>query len=186
MRRTLISPPAVEPVLLDEAKAFLRLDHAHEDDLIRALVAAARLTVEVETRSVLIEQVWRASFPDWPDGPLALPVMPVIAVTRIRGLDAAGAASDLPLAGFDIDVTAGTVAIRPGAGPFVPAASYEIDYRAGYGPTGADVPAGLRQAILMLAAHWYENRSAVTGAEMREAPEGVRRLLAPYRRLRLC
>ncbi len=37
----------------------------------------------------------------------------------------------------------------------------EIDVTAGYGPSSLDVPAPLRQAIMMLVAHWYEHRGAV-------------------------
>ena len=38
---------------------------------------------------------------------------------------------------------------------------YEIDFTAGYGSSGVDVPQPLRQAIRLLVTHWYEHRSAV-------------------------
>lgn len=34
MSPILISPPAVEPLSLSEAKAWLRLDSAHEDEIV--------------------------------------------------------------------------------------------------------------------------------------------------------
>ena len=60
MKRILLEGPAVEPVLLAEAKAHLRIDGDDEDDLIGALIAAARVAVETEIRRVLIAQSWRA------------------------------------------------------------------------------------------------------------------------------
>ena len=37
----LITPPAIEPVTLDEARAHLKVDTADDDTLITALIAAA-------------------------------------------------------------------------------------------------------------------------------------------------
>ena len=58
----------------------------------------------------------------------------------------------------------------------------EIDVTAGYGPSSVDVPAPLRQAVMMLVAHWYEHRGAV-GHDMAGAvpPHGFDALIAPYR-----
>jgi uncharacterized phage protein (predicted DNA packaging) len=44
------------------------------------------------------------------------------------------------------------------------------------------LPATLDEAVLQLAAHWYENREAVlVGASAAEIPFGVRDLIRPYR-----
>jgi len=48
-------------------------------------------------------------------------------------------------------------------------------------PEGA--PADLEQAVLMLAADWYENREAtLVGVTAQEVPFGVARILDEYRR----
>ncbi len=62
----------------------------------------------------------------------------------------------------------------------------EIDIRAGYGVSSVDVPSPLRQAIMMLVAHWYEHRAAV-GHDMavETVPYGFEALIAPYRVIRL-
>ncbi len=44
--------------------------------------------------------------------------------------------------------------------------------------------APVRHAVLMLGAHWYNQREAVAGAQMAEVPFGVSTLLAPYRSFR--
>lgn len=48
---------------------------------------------------------------------------------------------------------------------------------------GGDLPAPLRQAVLLLAGHWYNQREAVSGVQMTEAPYTIQALIKPYRRL---
>jgi hypothetical protein len=44
----------------------------------------------------------------------------------------------------------------------------------------------IRQALLLLIAHWYEHRTPFeVGALAEPAPDEVSRLLSPYRALRL-
>ena len=65
-------------------------------------------------------------------------------------------------------------------------AGIEIDVTCGYGNEPDDVPEPLRQAILHLVAHWYENRGLVAaGAEVAVLPHSVSALIAPYQVLAL-
>jgi uncharacterized phiE125 gp8 family phage protein len=183
MKRMLLEGPAVEPVLLAEAKAHLRLDDVAEDDLVGALIAAARIAVETETRRVLIEQSWRVLVNLWPEDGVTLPVVPAIGVDAVRAYDADDGETVLDAESYEFDPADGSVTIDPVDG----AARYEIDFTAGYGTSGLDVPAPLRQAIRLLVTHWYENRSAVVlGDGPTATPHGYRELLAPYRRMALC
>jgi uncharacterized phage protein (predicted DNA packaging) len=50
---------------------------------------------------------------------------------------------------------------------------------------GAEVPAPLRQAMLMLVGHWFMAREATAEGHLEAVPHGVAALIAPYRRLRL-
>jgi uncharacterized phiE125 gp8 family phage protein len=54
-----------------------------------------------------------------------------------------------------------------------------VTFDAGYGLTETSVPASLRQALLLLVAHWYENREPVlsSGAVPKELPLAVESLL---------
>jgi gp6-like head-tail connector protein len=165
MTSLLIAGPGEEPVSLAEAKAWCRLDSTDEDDLVSALIAAARLQVESETRRALVTQSWRLTL-DCPRGRLiVLPVAPVSEITSATADDA------------DIEVTLqGDAVLLPGDG-------YQeliVDYTAGYG-AASDVPADLKQAVLALVGHWYANRDLGAAA----APAGLDRLLAGYRRVSL-
>jgi uncharacterized phiE125 gp8 family phage protein len=49
----------------------------------------------------------------------------------------------------------------------------------------ADVPALLRQAVLRLAARWFELRGDVAGRDAAALPAEIMTLVAPFRRARL-
>jgi uncharacterized phiE125 gp8 family phage protein len=42
----IVNGPAVEPVALDDAKKWLKLETSDDDDIVGALITAARLMVE--------------------------------------------------------------------------------------------------------------------------------------------
>lgn len=54
---------------------------------------------------------------------------------------------------------------------------HRIQYQAGF----EELPAPIKVAVLMLVAHWYRTREAVTTAAVSEIPYGVDALLGPFR-----
>ena len=61
-------------------------------------------------------------------------------------------------------------------------ASIEIDYRVGYGATAGAVPQDLKQSLLSLIGHWYQNREAVLMAGSGAiVPHGFDALISNYR-----
>lgn len=69
--------------------------------------------------------------------------------------------------------------------PKIPHGGYAaIRFIAGFGPDASDIPADLRHAVLMLAAHYFEHREAATHP-LTPLPLGVGSLLAPHRPIRL-
>lgn len=48
-------------------------------------------------------------------------------------------------------------------------------------PDGLVLPADVRQGILMLVSHLYENRSSVSDVEMSDIPQSYGWLVSPYR-----
>ena len=44
-------------------------------------------------------------------------------------------------------------------------------------------PAPLCQAVMMLGAHWYNQRESVSTVQMHEVPDSLQALLKPYRKL---
>ena len=88
MASILLTPPAVEPLSLAEAKTFLRLETAEEDPLIAAFISAARLHVETQTGLALVTQSWRMVLDCWPaNGRIAVRPEPLRALTAARVFD---------------------------------------------------------------------------------------------------
>src|SRR5579872_6188209 len=105
MPSILLTAPAVEPVSLDEAKAFLRVENTDDDDVIAALAAGARLHVEAQTRRALVTQSWRISADCWPlDGRLAVRPAPLQALDTVRVYDAGGIARAIDTSAFVLDL----------------------------------------------------------------------------------
>jgi uncharacterized phiE125 gp8 family phage protein len=187
MASTLLTAPAVEPLTLAEAKAWLRVEHDDEDDLIATLVTAARAQVEAMTRRALVTQHWRLALDAWPaDGRIAATPAPVQALTAARVFDTDGEAQEIDTQAFVVDTAAapGVIAFVPWAvpAPGRAAAGIALDFACGYGDAAADVPEPLRQAVRVLLAQAYETRAA---AAPDAGAASLAALLAPYRVLSL-
>lgn len=189
MPAILLVPPSAEPWSAAEAKSFLRVEHDEDDAIIASLISAARSHVEALTRRALLTQTWRFVLDAWPDdGRFTLRMGPLRSVVAARVYDHAGNASAIDVATFVVDAAANVVASPYWSlpAPGRPVAGIELDVVLGYGALASDVPDGLRHAIRMLVAHWYENRGlAAIGANVAMLPAGVSAVIAPYRMLSL-
>jgi uncharacterized phiE125 gp8 family phage protein len=189
MPSILLTAPAVEPLTLAEAKAFLRVETNDDDDVIAALTAGARIHVEANTRRALITQSWRLSADRWPaDGRIAVLPAPLQSLTAARVYDETNTNHPVDTQAFVVDVAGSTLAFAPWALPMPGrlAAGIELDVVVGYGDAALDVPEPLRQAIRLLIGHWYDNRGVVAiGHQTAVLPETVAALIAPYRVLSL-
>ncbi|HEX5998051.1 MAG TPA: head-tail connector protein [Hyphomicrobiaceae bacterium] len=196
MSLLLTAGPAVEPVTLAEAKVHLRVDTDVEDTLIASLIVTSRLHVEASLGLALITQSWTWFRDAWPPGPAVdLPLRPIQSIAAVRTYDAGDIPTTLDPAAYFLDST-GTPPrlVRHGALPWPRiwpepgriANGIEITFTAGYGPIAEAVPSPIRQAILILIAHWHEHRTPIEdGPHAAPVPTMVVDLLAPYRSVRL-
>jgi uncharacterized phiE125 gp8 family phage protein len=172
-------------------KAFLRVEHDADDDVIASLVASARIHIEAQTRRALLMQTWRLTRDVWPAGGVVplLPV-PLIGIEAVRVFRADGGADTLDPDIFTLDKASAPARLgfAPGAlpAPGRTFAGIEFDIVAGYGEAAEDVPAPLRQAIRLLVAHWHENRALIAASgEVASVPAAITALIAPFRVLSL-
>ena len=185
-----VTAPAIEPITLTEAKLHCKVDLSTDDDLITALIVAAREEIERRTWRALITQTLELVLSAWPYGDrIELPRAPLQSITSIKYKDKDGNETTWSSANYlaGADSVPGVLALAWNASwPSVdlyPIEPIRIRFVAGYGLAVA-VPQSLKQACLLLVAHWYEAREAGgdTVAEKSGIPFGVEALIRSYRR----
>lgn len=197
MGLTLIAPPAGAVVSLAEAKAHCRITHAEHDAQIAANITAATLFAEGFMRRALLTQTWLLTLDyDWPrvieNGchryRIRLPRPPLQSVSSISCIERDGTERTLDRASYIASKQdAGEWAIEPAFGAAWPCVcpilgAIRVTFVAGFGADASAVPESIRQALLLLIAHWRENPEAsATGGSAVELPFGVEALLSQYR-----
>ena len=187
--RTINTAAAVDPVTAAEAKLHMRVTTAADDTLIADLITAATRYCEEFTGRAFITQTWDIfSEEDFPSE-IVLPFPPLqSAGLTIKYDDAAGAQQTLAAATYQVDTDSTPWRIKLNVGYTWPATygndygNIEIQFKAGYGDATTNVPDGIREAIYLLTAHWYEHREAATdGRPITEIPLTIKALLWQYR-----
>jgi uncharacterized phiE125 gp8 family phage protein len=102
MALKLITPPAAEPVTLQEAKDHLRVLHSDEDTYIEALITVSREVAESIQNRVYIEQEWELWLDAWPQY-FKIPLPPLIRVDSIEYYGTDNTKYTLPVADYFID-----------------------------------------------------------------------------------
>lgn len=176
-----VTPPGSEPVSIEEAKLHLRVGTDADDDLISALIVAARETAEGFQNRSFITQTLKEVLDHFPRTPHRLPRPPVSVVTSIVYTDSDGEEGTVDAGSYFLDAVSGRLVLNYGySWPSVtlrPAAGVAITYTAGYG-AAEDVPARVKQAMLLMIGHWYEHREQViTGTIVAELPMAAKALL---------
>ena len=205
----LITAPTVEPVTLDEAKLFAKVDLTDDDALITALIVAARQKAETYTHRAFVEQTWEwfidgapglasddiDSLPrGWPwtlaypgYGYIAVPRSPLISVVSVKCYDLGDAETVWAASNYVVDIHSepGRILLassRTWPSSLRPYNSILVRFTAGYGATAADVPDAIKTAIERMVAGGYEHRGdQVAGVAVARFDDGARSLLDPYR-----
>jgi len=196
----LIIPPGIgspttgpaEPLTLEDARAHIRAysDVTAEDSLIESLITAARAYAENFTNRVLLTQTWDLVLDAFPAGILELPQAPLQSIDSVLYIDSDGAEQTLAASAYKVDAVTDPGRVAPAYGALWPMTRAEpnavtIRFVAGYGDAAAAVPMPIKQAMLLMVGHLYQNREAVQAeGDFYRLPLGVEALLSPYRVLR--
>jgi len=158
-----VSTTGPEPLLLTDAKLWLRVDGTEEDKLIEDLIMAARQYAETFCRRSFTQgEVWRLTLDHFPypqftsavpsqpfqleilpirpqDVALSIPMGPVSAITNVAYLDGAGVAQVLSSSGYTVlNTDEGDTKLFPAFGSTWPATQPSV---------GAVVVNGMPQKI---------------------------------------
>ena len=182
----LLTPPATEPITLEETKSYLKVMGTTDDVLISQIISALRKTCEGWTGRALVTQtwtLWRDTFPHRGkdrlphDGYFELPVEfadeaqrviviprpPLQSVTFLKTYNTSNQATVFDSNQYFIDTASepGRVVLNSAAAwpsGLRPANSVEIEFIAGYGDASA-VPGALKQGILIWIKLLYADRN---------------------------
>lgn len=184
-------PDAALP--LNQFKAHLRLgtgfgEENLQDAVLSGFLRAAIAAIEGRTGRILIARAFTWKARDWRDRTgQTLPVAPVTFVSEVAVSDAAGGETLLDPSVYMLDADDHIPSLCPVSGllPLVPAGgAVRIALNAGMAAGWGGLPADLGQAVLLLAAHYYEFRSDTSLGDGC-MPFGVTSLIQRYRRMRL-
>lgn len=208
MSLVLKTAPATEPITTTEAKLYLRVDTSADDDLIAAMIVAARQKAEEYTLRSFITQTWTLWLDAFPYGRserfwdgvvqasintlnegsrvINIPRPPVLTITHLKTYDNSDTATTFSSSNYIVDIAGapGRIILKNGQSwpsALRPAQAIEIEYTAGYGAASA-VPAAIKQALYLTIGYFYENRGACDGdLSVMGLPGMARVLLNPYR-----
>ena len=176
---------AVDPVSLFEARDHLKLDAtsgSHPDDaLVSGLIAGARAHVERVTGLILVQATKDAYFDGFDDTGFRLPWSPITSITFVKYVAEDGTLTTLASTVYrlDGDSLRGRLTLEYGQSwPTAREVTNAVQVRAVCGGT---VETPLKQAIMLLTAHWYENRIPVGAASLADMPHMVEALIEPYK-----
>jgi uncharacterized phiE125 gp8 family phage protein len=156
---TPLGRPAEYACSLEEAKAYLRVDHSADDDDIGGMIADATEVIEAARDRTLVVRSYRLTLDEFPWGVIELPRGPAVSVTSVAydgwedGEELTMDPADLRLTGDRLDAAWG--AYWPT--PRVQGGAVRVTYTAGYA-TADDVPRAARRALLWLVLCLYERR----------------------------
>jgi uncharacterized phiE125 gp8 family phage protein len=185
MNLKLITPATTEPVTLTEAKSHLRITDSNNDTYITAIIKPARIKCENLTGRSLAPQTFELILDNFPYEKIEIPMPPVTTLSSIKYKDSDGIETEWTSSEY-IFYDSEPAVIVPAYGyswpsftPY-PMGAVKVRYVAGH--TAANIPVPVKQAILLLIGHLFENREAViSGNELKEIPLGINSLLFDYK-----
>ncbi len=184
-------PDAALPV--EDFKAHLRLgtgfgSETTQDEVLAGFLRAAISAIEARTGKILMTRSfsWTLSF--WRDRDAqGLPLAPITSITRVAVIERGGAQVEVPDTQYWLEQDSQRPRLRAASSclPQIPTGgSVVIEFEAGFGPGWGNAPSDLKQAVMMLATHYYEYRHETSLGDGC-MPFGVTSLIERYKVMRL-
>lgn len=183
----LVTAPVALPISLAEAKSQLRVEHNDDDTIISRLISVAVSYVDAQGAlgACMMTQTWGQWLAQKP-GTVTLLLGPVQTVSAIKYYDTNNALQTDTLSNYNVLGTKMRTLVAPKPGFNWPTAyqrddAVKIEYACGYGGTADSVPQNIRHALMMLVAHFYENREATQDGKLISVPFGFDETLGQSR-----
>jgi uncharacterized phiE125 gp8 family phage protein len=167
---------ASDPLTLDDAKNFARIDGSDDDSTVRRLIGSATEYLESITGRRFVNTTLTAyfdAFPESDDDWLELRVPPVSSITTVKYINAEdGVLTVMDAADYHVDSKSNNqpARITPAFSASWPAErdilnAVEVEFVTGYGSSHTSVPDNIKHVIALFVSHWYTHRD-LTGTSM--------------------
>ncbi len=176
-----VTGPASEPVTVQEMHDHLQLNTTAEDGLLSDYITTARALFENATGRPVIHTTFRQWF--YQTGPVELVRGGVSSVTAWKFYDTSDTLQDMPDYETDLVNPVPCVWLAGGAYPATSANKSPVgyvEYVAGFGANATAVPAEVKAAIKLMAAHWFRSRPVFGDVSNADIPSGFKAVCALY------
>lgn len=180
---SIVSQSVQEPISLDDAKNYLKIDGTQDDELVYSIIKAARQMAENKTWVVLNPTVMRVNYDKQEVSEyIRINKCPITSIVGVYYKDNDGATQTLAAQNYEVDLLSNPVRLRiinmPQIGDYMNALS--VEFECGY-DNNYDVPKPIIQAMKLIMGHLNENRQdVVLGSSINKMPMGSEYLLEPY------
>ncbi len=186
---TLTTAATVLPLSLNEVKDYLGIQDSDEseDPSLMGALRAATLSAERYTRRTFVTTTWTMWMDRFPGKPLpwwdgvrqladteltdltesiSIPKSPLISITSIKAHKQDGTTPTVTASNYIVDLASEPARVALKVAQTWPTDALrsingvEVEFIAGYGPVGSDVPEDIRRALLIMISDFHENRSA--------------------------
>ena len=210
---TIVTGESVDVVTTAQIKSNLRIsssDSTHDTQIEICRDASISVAIEYLQKSLMqrtlklsldnipfsdsvlpnTEGITTGPFLEYRQRSVNLPFSPLVSVTHVKTFDDSDNATTMASSRYFVDTASdyGRVVLRTGEtwdDMLRVANAIEITYVAGYGSVATSVPAGIRQGIIVLASHFFENpEMVIKGQNISVIPTLVNSLWKPFRNIR--
>lgn len=177
----IVTPPTVEPVTVTELARNLRLftgdgDYAGaEVAVLQGVIQAARADAEHYTGRFFARQTVRRVLRDF------MPLIPLhrdwLSVSTVQYYDADNQVQAIASEDYFLSPAGMVLLIGQYPAVYQRGDAVQVTFDVGQ----EHVPPTVKQAILLIASHWYENREATSPLQIRDVPLSYQWLLDSHR-----
>lgn len=186
----LLVAPTEEPVTLDEARLFAKIDDdvTEDNDLIVEMIKAARIEAESYTDSAFVSRKMRATWDYNPNySVLEVPLSPLLSVEKVFYIDDENIEQTFDPSKYTVSITSnrrkGRIILNSGATWPTGKREYSaigVDFTCGFG-AASSVPSDIKIAIKKSINAMYENREPFA----KDMPQVSKNLLFKYAEITL-
>lgn len=190
----LVSTPTQLPVTVNDALWHLRIDGTEDNDYLTTLITTATELIEHETNADLRPHTWDLLLPCFPDKEITIPRFPLQSISSIKYYDGNNALQTLSSSNYYVmrshralstiypkDYWPVSYPLRPDAVIVRFVSGYDIPTGSSSSSSGGalnlQIPAMIKQAVLLAVGTWYEHREDENEANLKQLGLGYQRLI---------